>query len=831
MEEENYEIENYILKEDIGKGNFGKVKRAIYIPTNEEFAIKIINKKILKIKMNNVVFHENEIITKFNHINVIFVYQIIDTPEYYFIVMEYCKRGELFDYIVKHRRIKEDEASIFFYQIINGVEHIHSKGVAHRDLKPENILLTEDKILKIIDFGLSHEFNGEDFLKTKCGSPSYASPEIISHPFYDGFKTDIWCCGIILYAMVCGYLPFDGEDNSNNNNILFKNIIDCKLEFPDFITDLTKDIIYKLLTVNPNERITIEKIKNHPFYLKGKKLCKLDYSLIEEEVIKKRSFKNAINFNEKKINKYIKKRNNHFSDEVYNINAKNSHNLEIKIEDNSKNNENINDNFISNTDSYTQSNYLKDNQFKNDKIISNNNNALDNLSKKKSNDINNHYGTNKDESNLKNNQILNTDTNISNLHILSMIKGSKKSNDKLIYKETKELEKFHNKNYLSNKKKVKMNYNIFKQSIKNILKDGKTTLNFNDFGYLKKNKIKYLKQLEMPEYLKEKKLQNSNDNKTFNDEIFLRNYKKNLLKKERLNKDKLSNAINNNYQQKNNTIIIENLGNRTNRIISLSNDKLVRKNLGINDNINNLKTIPKIEEQNSINNMNTKLINRKNHKSKEYFTSNKSFNNKYDDLHRELEYNNEHLNILTNDNSFVNQTNKNLNTINRENYIISLNKDHIYKSENNYKRNGISLQKNFIKIEDRINLSKLIQNKNRQNEYINKSNIKRKNKSYFNRFILNHKTIEQNSTSNRNNTIENNRIPINLTKKINEYNFEKTEHELKTISGDLMNKKYSKNRVNMLKLKNYGANRVLNNNILPLLTEKNHNLHINLKNI
>ena len=261
MTEEISEINDYILKEDIGQGNFGKVKLAIYKPTDEKFAIKIINKKMLKLKMKNVIFKENEIITKFNHINVIYVYNIIDTPSNYYIVMEYCQMGELFDYIVKNQRIKDDEASIFFYQLINGVEYIHNKGIAHRDLKPENILLTEDKILKIIDFGLSHEFNGEDFLKTKCGSPSYASPEIISHPFYDGFKTDIWCCGIILYAMLCGYLPFDGDDNENNNNTLFKNIMDCKLDFPDYICELGKDLICKILTAEPEKRITIPEIK------------------------------------------------------------------------------------------------------------------------------------------------------------------------------------------------------------------------------------------------------------------------------------------------------------------------------------------------------------------------------------------------------------------------------------------------------------------------------------------------------------------------------------------------------------------------------------------
>ena len=201
--------------------------------------------------------------------------------------MEYCKSGELFDYIVDRQHLEEDEASIFFYQLINGVEYIHSLGVAHRDLKPENLLLTENKILKIIDFGLSHEFNGEDFLKTKCGSPSYAAPEIIKGLPYDGFKTDIWCCGIILYAMVCGYLPFDGD----TNKILFKNILKCEPEIPDYLNDYTQDLIIRILTSDPDMRITIDEIKRHRFYLRGKKLCRIDYKLIEKNVLKKRKIR------------------------------------------------------------------------------------------------------------------------------------------------------------------------------------------------------------------------------------------------------------------------------------------------------------------------------------------------------------------------------------------------------------------------------------------------------------------------------------------------------------------------------------------------------------
>ena len=315
-------ISNYTLKDTIGEGNFGKVKLAIFNPTGEEFAVKILNKKKIKEKMNNVFFNENEIIKKFNHINVIYVYQLIELPEDYYIIMEYCSKGELFDYIVNNKRLSEDEASIFFYQLINGLEHIHNKGVAHRDLKPENLLLTKNKILKIIDFGLSHIINNNCLLSTKCGSPSYASPEIITKKFYDGFKTDIWCCGIILYAMLCGYLPFEGE----NNDELFQNILICKPELPKFMSEKGKKLIVKLLSPNPDNRIYIEDIKKDDFYLKGKELSNIDYDTIKKNIInnrkmiKNQDIKNKIkNFKNNnyhncinKFNKKIQILNNHF---------------------------------------------------------------------------------------------------------------------------------------------------------------------------------------------------------------------------------------------------------------------------------------------------------------------------------------------------------------------------------------------------------------------------------------------------------------------------------------------------------------------------------------
>ncbi|MCQ2820881.1 MAG: protein kinase [archaeon] len=167
----------YFIKiETLGKGTFGKVKLCIYPPTGEKFAVKILNKKTIAERNEmNLVKRELEIINKFNHESVIKVFNVLEDQKNYYILMEYCAKGELFDYIVANQKLSEDESAIFFYQLVNGVEHIHSKGVAHRDLKPENLLLTGNKRLKIIDFGLSSLFDGKNLLTTKCGSPSYAA--------------------------------------------------------------------------------------------------------------------------------------------------------------------------------------------------------------------------------------------------------------------------------------------------------------------------------------------------------------------------------------------------------------------------------------------------------------------------------------------------------------------------------------------------------------------------------------------------------------------------------------------------------------------------------
>ena len=289
-------IEDYIIKETLGKGTFSVVKLGEHVETKQKVAIKILDKEKIKTKEDLVrIQREIKILSMLEHPNIIKTYKISETPKKYYIIMEYCEGGELFDYIVEKERLDESEASIFFYQLINALEYIHSKGIAHRDLKPENLLLSQKKkSIKIIDFGLSNFFeNGNNCLETPCGSPSYASPEIIKGEMYDGFKIDVWASGIILFAMLCGYLPFDDdeeeekeeqddkkyfsqsninkEEKSEDNEVLFQKILEGKIDFPDYLSDMAIDLIKKMLVVNPDDRIEINDIKKHKFYLTGKK--------------------------------------------------------------------------------------------------------------------------------------------------------------------------------------------------------------------------------------------------------------------------------------------------------------------------------------------------------------------------------------------------------------------------------------------------------------------------------------------------------------------------------------------------------------------------------
>ena len=331
-----YKIGNYLIEKTLGEGTFGKVKLGTYLINNEKCAIKILEKSRMTDKDDLTrVKREFDMISKFNHPNVILVTEIFENMSSYYSVMEFCEGGELFNYIVQKKRISENEASFFYYQLINGLEYIHSLGIVHRDLKPENILLTKDHLLKIIDFGLSNYFvKGQKLLSTPCGSPCYASPEMVAGKEYDGVKIDIWSTGIILYAMICGFLPFEDK----NHDILFEKILQCKVEYPPFLSYEVKDLLKKILVVDPKKRIDIPGIKKHSFFFKGKSFFEQIFSI-------KQNFYNENNqHTEKEINCKKKENKETTNDLDMNkgkkkiLNNKNENKIEIKSENIKENN-------------------------------------------------------------------------------------------------------------------------------------------------------------------------------------------------------------------------------------------------------------------------------------------------------------------------------------------------------------------------------------------------------------------------------------------------------------------------------------------------------------
>ena len=223
----------------LGIGSFGKVKVAEHILTGHKVAIKILNRKKIKaIDMEEKVRREIKILRLFMHPHIIRLYEVLETPHDIYVVMEYVKSGELFDYIVEKGRLGENEARHFFQQIVSGVEYCHRNMVVHRDLKPENLLLDSKSNVKIADFGLSNVMRDGHFLKTSCGSPNYAAPEVISGKLYSGPEVDVWSCGVILYALLCGSLPFDDESIPN----LFKKIKGGIYNLPSHLSPGARDL-------------------------------------------------------------------------------------------------------------------------------------------------------------------------------------------------------------------------------------------------------------------------------------------------------------------------------------------------------------------------------------------------------------------------------------------------------------------------------------------------------------------------------------------------------------------------------------------------------------
>ncbi|XP_048492888.1 CBL-interacting protein kinase 32 isoform X7 [Beta vulgaris subsp. vulgaris] len=260
-------VGKYELGRTIGEGTFAKVKFARSSQTGDPVAIKILDKeKVLKNKMAEQIRREIATMKRIKHPNVIRLYEVMGSKTKIYIVLEYVTGGELFDKIVHHGRMKEDEARKYFQQLINAVDYCHSRGVYHRDLKPENLLLDKTGDLKVSDFGLSaisqQQIQGDGLLHTTCGTPNYVAPEVLDDRGYDGATADLWSCGVILFVLLAGYLPFDDSNLMN----LYRKISVAEFTCPPWMSFSVKKFITRILDPNPGTRMTIPEILDDEWF-------------------------------------------------------------------------------------------------------------------------------------------------------------------------------------------------------------------------------------------------------------------------------------------------------------------------------------------------------------------------------------------------------------------------------------------------------------------------------------------------------------------------------------------------------------------------------------
>lgn len=259
----------YSLLYTIGEGEFAKVKYGLHSETGSESAIKLIRKENVDAEKLSKIKREISVLKSLNHPYIVKLVEVIETQNYIGIVLEFASGGELFDHILAHRYLKEREASRLFAQLICGVDYLHRNKIIHRDLKLENLLLDRNRNIIITDFGFANQFgkHGEDLMATSCGSPCYAAPElVVSDGMYVGSAVDVWSCGVILYAMLAGFLPYDDDPanpEGDNINLLYKYILSTPLSFPEYIGSDARDLLRRMLVPDPAKRCKVKDIMNH----------------------------------------------------------------------------------------------------------------------------------------------------------------------------------------------------------------------------------------------------------------------------------------------------------------------------------------------------------------------------------------------------------------------------------------------------------------------------------------------------------------------------------------------------------------------------------------
>ncbi|GMY35432.1 CBL-interacting serine/threonine-protein kinase 21 isoform X1 [Fagus crenata] len=258
-------IGKYKLGRTIGEGTFAKVKLAVDSTNGQYVAVKIIDKHmVLESNLKYQVQREIRTMKLLHHPNIVRIHEVIGTKTKIYIVMEHVSGGQLTDKMSYVKKLEEWEARKLFQQLIDAVDYCHNKGVYHRDLKPENLLLDHKGNLKVSDFGLSALQKPGDMLTTACGSPSYVAPELLLSKAYDGAAADVWSCGVILFEILAGHLPFDDRNLLN----LYKKISRAEYTCPQWFTERQKKLLFRILEPNPRMRITIPEIMEQEWFQK-----------------------------------------------------------------------------------------------------------------------------------------------------------------------------------------------------------------------------------------------------------------------------------------------------------------------------------------------------------------------------------------------------------------------------------------------------------------------------------------------------------------------------------------------------------------------------------
>ena len=723
MYNENFTLTDYEIKGILGRGTFSKVKLGINKNTKQKVAIKIIDKQFILDKNNyERIKREIYILKKSNHPNIIKVYDIKEDSKNYYIIMEYCKYGELFQQIISQKHLDINSSSFYFFQLINGLSYLHSHQIIHRDLKPENILIGEYKLLKIIDFGLSNFSMKDEYLSTPCGSPSYAPPEMIGGKKYNGMLGDIWSCGIILYVMICGYLPFDGKSNAD----LFDKILKCKVKYPKNIDKNALNLLKNILVNNPDKRINLEKIKKHQFYLKGKKIFEAKYP----ELVDKIENINNVNDNILLNNSFIKDK--HELENMNKLNNDDNNNYKSKY----KAFENQKENLIK---------YIQVNNIKNKKETTNENNLYKSNLILKTKNINYYKRILSERLNTqKNKNSYNNIYNKTNPNINSIDNCKKKAsvNKKDKYSKSKNVPK-------NNKNKNKTIDNDEKKKKRPTQKSATITLAFRS-NYIKHN------EHESPNNLKMRKL--IKNSKKFEEE------EKNLHETYGVQKDTHNFNINNTIKVKAKTKKIYqneiNISDKNyQRLENMTEERTpIMVKLYINNNISPLKKCTSTFNHKKPNNKNEE-ISKSNFDSnynkdnsyknkaktnlliKEKFLPNKKLNMKFKSykLNKSNEYfytdiknktisiNINHLNKT----QIVSENKKNYSQ--RKEIIISNNKE----NKNNKDNKNKNKTNKFILANKLYNLSNIKKNFNTCNDILNSS----KGKEDFKNYIISHNKI------------------------------------------------------------------------------------------